>query len=195
MANMNKVILAGNLTRDPEIKRTNNGNTVAQFGLALNRRYLDANQQWQEDTTFVDVEAWKQGADTAAKLTKGWPVLIEGRLKMDTWQDRTTGQQRSKLKIVADRLSSQRPLEDRSDGNQPPQQQQQQSQGYTPQQQPPQQQQPPPQQNYQAPQQQQQPPPQQTQQQAPPPPRPASPPPPAPFDNGNSNEPIDDIPF
>jgi len=186
MANMNKVILAGNLTRDPEIKRTNNGNTVAQFGLALNRRYMDANQQWQEDTTFVDVEAWKQGADTAAKLTKGWPVLIEGRLKMDTWQDRTTGQQRSKLKIVADRLSSQRPLEDRADGNQQ-QPQQQQSQGYAPQQQqrqqpPP----PPPQQSYQAPRQQQQPPPQQTQQQAPPPPDP--------FDR-NGDEPIDDIPF
>ena len=100
MANYNKVLLMGNLTRDPELKRTSTDMAVAQIGMAVNRRYKDKTGEQREETTFVDCEAWGKTAETMAKyLSKGKPVFIEGRLKLDQWQDKD-GNNRSKLKIV-----------------------------------------------------------------------------------------------
>jgi single-strand DNA-binding protein len=100
MANYNKVLLMGNLTRDPELKRTSSDMAVAQIGMAVNRRYKDKTGEQREETTFVDCEAWGKTAETMAKyLSKGRPVFIEGRLKLDQWQDKD-GNNRSKLKIV-----------------------------------------------------------------------------------------------
>lgn len=102
MANFNKVILIGNLTRDPELRYTPKGTAVTQFGLAVNNVWTDDQGQQKEEVTFVDIDAWGRLAETAGKyLTKGRPVLIEGRLKLDTWEDKDTKQKRSKLKVVA----------------------------------------------------------------------------------------------
>ena len=100
MANYNKVLMMGNLTRDPELKRTSSDMAVAQIGIAVNRRYKDKTGEMREETTFVDCEAWGRTAETMTKyLSKGKPVFIEGRLKLDQWQDKD-GNNRSKLKIV-----------------------------------------------------------------------------------------------
>jgi single-strand DNA-binding protein len=106
MANVNVVILAGNLTADPELKFTPSGTAVAQLRMAINRRFKDSrSNEMREETTFVDVELWGRSAETAKEyLHKGRPVMIEGRLKLDQWEDRGTGQKRSKLKVVADRF-------------------------------------------------------------------------------------------
>lgn len=100
--NYNRVMLAGNLTRDPEIKYLTNENAVTNFGLAINRRYKSGGET-KEEVTFVDVEAWGKTAENCSQyLTKGRPVFIEGRIKLETWEDKTSGQKRSKLKVVAD---------------------------------------------------------------------------------------------
>ena len=100
MANYNKVLMMGNLTRDPELKRTSSDMAVAQIGMAVNRRYKDKTGEMREETTFVDCEAWGRTAETMTKyLSKGKPVFIEGRFKLDQWQDKD-GNNRSKLKIV-----------------------------------------------------------------------------------------------
>ena len=100
MASYNKVILMGNLTRDPELKRTSTDMAVAQIGIAVNRKYKDREGNQKEETTFVDCEAWGKTAETMAKyLSKGKPVFLEGRLKLDQWQDKD-GNNRSKLKLV-----------------------------------------------------------------------------------------------
>lgn len=105
MANLNKVMLIGNLTRDPELRHTPKGSAVADLALAMNRRTQDGNGGWKEETTFVDVTVWGNTAENAHKyLSKGRGVFIEGRLQMDVWDDKATGQKRSKLKIVADNL-------------------------------------------------------------------------------------------
>jgi single-strand DNA-binding protein len=105
MANLNKVMLIGNLTRDPELRHTPKGSAVADLGLAVNRKVQDGNGGWKDETTFVDVTVWGSSAENAQKyLTKGRGVFIEGRLQMDVWDDKTTGQKRSKLKVVADNL-------------------------------------------------------------------------------------------
>jgi len=105
MANLNKVMLLGNLTRDPELRHTPKGSAVADLGIAVNRRVQDGNGGWKDDTTFVDVTVWGASAENAQKyLTKGRGVFIEGRLQMDVWDDKATGQKRSKLKVVADNL-------------------------------------------------------------------------------------------
>ena len=98
MASFNKVILVGNLTRDPEVKYTNNGTAVTEIGLAVNRTWYDKQQsQKREETTFVDVTLWGRQAEVAGEyLGKGRSVLIEGRLQLDTWDDRETGKKRSK---------------------------------------------------------------------------------------------------
>ncbi len=102
MASYNRVILVGNLTRDVELRHTANGTAVTDIGLAINDR-VKHNDQWVEETTFVDVTLWARTAEVAAEyLSKGSPVLIEGRLKLDTWEQ--DGQKRSKLKVVGDRL-------------------------------------------------------------------------------------------
>jgi len=101
MASYNKVILMGNLTRDPELRVTPKGTAICQLGLAVNRQFKDESGASRDETTFVDIEAWGRQAETIAKYcTKGKPLFIEGRLKLDSWDDKTTGQKRSKLKIV-----------------------------------------------------------------------------------------------
>lgn len=105
MANLNKVMLIGNLTRDPELRFTPSGKAVAELGLAINRIWYNEQNQKQEETTFVDVTLWARQAEIAQQyLTKGSPVYIEGRLNLDTWDDKATGQKRSKLKVVGEGL-------------------------------------------------------------------------------------------
>lgn len=105
MANLNKVMLIGNLTRDPELRHTPKGSAVTDLGVAVNRKIQDGNGGWKDETTFVDVTVWGSSAENAHKyLSKGRGVFIEGRLQMDTWDDKATGQKRSKLKVVADNL-------------------------------------------------------------------------------------------
>ncbi len=107
MASFNKVILMGNLTRDPEVRYIPSGSAVTELGLAVNRSWFDksANER-REEVTFVDVTLWGRTAEIAGEyLSKGRPVLIEGRLQMDSWQDRETGQKRSKLKIVGENMT------------------------------------------------------------------------------------------
>ena len=100
MANFNKVLLVGNLTRDPELKHTPSNQAVAQIGLAVNRNYQTKDGEKREETTFVDCEAWGRTAEVMCQyLAKGRPVLVEGRLKLDQWQDKD-GNNRSKLKVV-----------------------------------------------------------------------------------------------
>jgi single-strand DNA-binding protein len=105
MANYNKVLLIGNLTRDPEVRYTPKGTAVANLGLAVNRAWTAENGEQREEVTFVDIEVWGRQAETAGQyLSKGRPVFIEGRLKLDTWDDKDSGQKRSKLKVVAERV-------------------------------------------------------------------------------------------
>ena len=105
MANLNKVMLLGNLTRDPEVRYTPKGTAVGDLGLAVNRRVSDGNGNWSDEVTFVDVTVWGTNAENAQKyLIKGRGVFIEGRLQMDTWEDKASGQKRSKLKVVAEVL-------------------------------------------------------------------------------------------
>jgi single-strand DNA-binding protein len=105
MASFNKVILLGNLTRDPEIRYTPKGTAVTELGMAVNRVYTAENGEKREETTFVDVTLWGRTAEIAGEyLKKGRPVFIEGRLQLDTWDDKTSGQKRSKLKVVGEGL-------------------------------------------------------------------------------------------
>ena len=104
MASFNRVILVGNLTRDPEIKYIPSGTPVCELGLAVNDRRKNQNGEWIEETTFVDVTLWGRTAEVASEyLSKGSPVLIEGRLKLDTWET-NDGQKRSKLRVVCERM-------------------------------------------------------------------------------------------
>ena len=104
MASYNRTILVGNLTRDPELRYIPSGTAVTDIGLAINDKRKDASGNWVEETTFINVELWSKTAEVACQyLTKGSPVLIEGRLKLDTWE--ADGQKRSKLKVVGERLS------------------------------------------------------------------------------------------
>jgi single-strand DNA-binding protein len=115
MASFNKVILVGNLTRDPQVKYTTGGTAVAEIGLAVSRQWFDKqSNQKREETTFVDVTLWGRQAEVAGEyLAKGRPVLIEGRLQLDTWDDRETGQKRSKLRVVGEQMQM---LGSRGDG-------------------------------------------------------------------------------
>jgi len=102
MANLNRVLLIGNLTRDPELRVPPKGTAICQFGLAISRTFKDESTgQTREEATFVDIEAWgKQGEVIAKYCTKGRPLFVEGRLRFDQWEDKTTQQKRSKLKVV-----------------------------------------------------------------------------------------------
>jgi single-strand DNA-binding protein len=105
MASLNKVMLIGNLTRDPEIKYTPKGTAIAEIGLAVNRNYSTESGEKREEVTFVDVELWGRTAELAGEyLKKGRPVFIEGRLKLDTWEDKQTGQKRSKMRVVGETM-------------------------------------------------------------------------------------------
>jgi len=101
MASFNKVLLMGNLTRDPELRYTPKGTAVAQLGLAVNRQWKSETGETKEEVTFVDIDAFGRQAEVIGQyLKKGRPIFIEGRLKLDTWDDKQTNQKRSKLKIV-----------------------------------------------------------------------------------------------
>ncbi|MFN0243812.1 MAG: single-stranded DNA-binding protein [Planctomycetota bacterium] len=104
MASFNKVILMGNLTRDPELRKTTSGMAICKFGLAVNRRFKDSQtNEWKEEPTFVDVTIFdKRGEAFARYHTKGKPAFIEGTLRLDTWEDKNGGGKRSKLYVVAD---------------------------------------------------------------------------------------------
>ena len=107
MASFNRVILVGNLTRDPEVKYVASGTAVTELGLAVNRTWFDKQQnQKREETTFVDITLWARLAEIAGEyLTKGSSVLIEGRLQLDQWDDRETGKKRSKLRVVGENMT------------------------------------------------------------------------------------------
>lgn len=99
----NKVLLMGNLTRDPELRHTQSNMAVTTLGLAVNNRWKDKNGEMREDTVFVDCDAWGRTAELLCQyLTKGRPVFIEGRLKLDEWTDKQDGSKRSKLKVVVE---------------------------------------------------------------------------------------------
>ena len=103
--NMNICIIKGNLTRDPEVRYLPAGTAIASFGVAVNRKWKDDQGNQKEEVTFLDVDAWGKTAETIAQwFRKGSPILITGRLKQETWDDKQTGQKRSKVKIVLDRF-------------------------------------------------------------------------------------------
>ena len=105
MANVNKVILIGNVTRDPEVKFTPKGSAVTDVGLAINRKYTLDTGEKREETIFVDVELWGRLAEIAGEYAKkGNPLYVEGRLRMDTWDDKTSGQKRSRMKVVGENI-------------------------------------------------------------------------------------------
>ncbi len=105
MASFNKVILLGNLTRDPEVRYTPKGSAVCDLGLAVNRVYTLENGEKREEVTYVDVTLWSRLAEIAGEyLKKGRPVFIEGRLQLDTWDDKQSGQKRSKLRVIGETM-------------------------------------------------------------------------------------------
>lgn len=131
MANLNKVFLMGNLTRDPELRYTPNGTAVVDFGLAVNRNWKGQDGEKKEETCFLDITAWARQAEVISQYCrKGRPIFVEGRLQLDTWETQE-GQKRSKLRVVVEnfqflgspggdggqRNSSPRPA---SNNNQPP---------------------------------------------------------------------------
>src|SRR3982751_1179002 len=115
MASFNKVILVGNLTRDPELRYTPKGMAIAKIGLAVNRVWRNEAGETKEEVTFVDVDVFGRTAENVGQyMRKGSPIMIEGRLRLDTGDDKTTQQKRSKLGVVAETvqfLSAGRPSE------------------------------------------------------------------------------------
>lgn len=100
---LNRVMLMGNITRDIELKHTQSNQAVATIGIAVNRRWRTPEGEQREEVTFVDCDAWGKTAEMIAQyFAKGRPILVEGRLKLDTWQDKESGQNRSRLKVVID---------------------------------------------------------------------------------------------
>lgn len=105
MADLNEVRLIGRLTRDVELRSTSTGQSIAQFGLATGRKYQGNDGTLKEETTFIDITAWGKTAENVSKYCKkGSLVFVGGRLKLDTWQDKTTGANRSKLSVVAENI-------------------------------------------------------------------------------------------
>lgn len=106
MANFNKVILMGNLTRDPELRYTPKGTAIARIGMAVNRRWKNDAGEPQEETTFVDIDAFGRQAEVVAQyMKKGRPLLVEGRLRYDQWEDKNSGQKRSAMRVVLETFS------------------------------------------------------------------------------------------
>jgi single-strand DNA-binding protein len=105
MPNLNKALLMGNLTRDPELRVTPKGTSICQFSLAINREWKTESGEKQEEVVFVDCECWGKAGETIAKyMTKGRPLYVEGRLKLDQWEDKTTREKRSKMKVVVEQF-------------------------------------------------------------------------------------------
>ena len=164
MPNLNKVMLIGNLTRDPEVRRTPKGSAVTDIGMAINRNFTLDDGERREETTFVDITFWGRQAEVIGEyMKKGRPMYVEGRLQLDQWEDRNTGQQRSRLKVIGENFQFLGGRDDQGGGGggqygggqqsgyqqqaAPQQQYAPPAQQAPPQQQPPQQQ-APPQQNY-----------------------------------------------
>jgi len=104
MANMNRVFLMGNLTREPRLKQTNAGNSVAELGVAINDNYKNRDGELVESACFVDIDVWGRQAESCAEyLDKGSPVMIDGKLKFDSWEN-DEGQRRSKIRVHAFRV-------------------------------------------------------------------------------------------
>lgn len=102
MASLNKVMIMGNLTRDPEVRYTPKGQAVVDIGLAVNRRYKVENET-REEVTFIDVTFWGRSAEVIGQyMKKGRPLYVEGRLQLDSWEDKATGQKKSRLKVIGD---------------------------------------------------------------------------------------------
>ncbi len=105
MASLNKVMLIGNLTRDPEVRYTPKGNAVCDMAIAVNRRYVNDAGERQEEVTYLDIVLWNKQAELAGQyLAKGRSVYVEGRLQMDSWEDKATGQKRTKIRIVCENM-------------------------------------------------------------------------------------------
>src|SRR5688572_10229787 len=107
MQGFNKVIIAGNLTRDPELRYTPSGLAIAKFGLAVNRKWKDGQTgEQKEEVTFVDVDAFGKQAELIGQyLKKGQPLLVEGRLRLDTWEEKQTQQKKSRLGVVLEGMT------------------------------------------------------------------------------------------
>lgn len=119
-SSVNKVFLLGNLTRDPELRYTPSGAAVAELGIAVNRSYTTKDGERREEVTFVDVTVWNRTAENCCQyLKKGRPVHVEGFLKLDTWDDKTSGEKRSKLKVEADNVQFLGSARDEPGGNAP----------------------------------------------------------------------------
>lgn len=117
--NINHCHLAGNLTRDPQIRFLANEQSVANFGLAINRKFKAAGGDLREEVVFLDIECWGKLANTVAQfLTKGSPAYIDGRLKQDTWQDKD-GKKQSKIVVVAESVQFLGPKREQADGDAP----------------------------------------------------------------------------
>lgn len=113
MASLNKVLLIGNLTRDPDVRMMSNGRAVCSFGLALNRTFKDAEGNRKEETTFVDVESFGPRAEAVGRFfTKGRSIFVEGRLRLDQWESKE-GEKRSSIKVVLDNFEF---VDSRQDG-------------------------------------------------------------------------------
>ena len=103
MANLNKVMLIGNLTRDPELRVTPKGTAICTFSLAVNRKFRDESGADREEVTYIDIEAWgKAGENISKYCTKGRPLFVEGRLRLDQWEDKNTKEKRSRMKVVCE---------------------------------------------------------------------------------------------
>lgn len=105
MPSLNKVMLMGNLTRDPELRVTPKGTPICQFSLAINRQFKMESGETREEVIYVDIEAWgKQGETIAKYMTKGRPLYVEGRLRLDQWEDKNTKEKRSRMKVVLEQF-------------------------------------------------------------------------------------------
>lgn len=105
MPDLNKVFLAGRLTRDPELRYVQSGTAVCKMGIAVDRRYKTKDGEQREDTLFINVTAWGKSAEYCGEnLAKGRPIIVEGNLKSSEWEDKTTGQKRTAIEVTADRI-------------------------------------------------------------------------------------------
>lgn len=105
MPNLNKVMLMGNLTRDPELRVTPKGTAICAFALAVNRKWKDESGQEREEVLFADCEAWGKSGEAIAKYcVKGRPLFVEGRLRLDQWEDKTTKEKKSRMKVIVDQF-------------------------------------------------------------------------------------------
>ncbi len=107
MPELNKVFLAGRLTRDPELRYLQSGTPLCRMGVAVSRNFKTREGERREETVFVDVVAWRGTAEYCGEnLKKGRPIMVEGWLRMDQWEDKNTGQKRSKIEVQADRIQT-----------------------------------------------------------------------------------------